>query len=94
MRLGASTTLRNQRAAAGDFDGLGAVVRFIAAGPPGGSGLSAAEIFGARKFVAAVVDHVMAGESGRDEGLQLGDLHLHGDRGKDQKRLQRHRREP
>jgi hypothetical protein len=66
---------------------LGVVARFSAAGPAGGSGLGAAKVFGARKFVATVIDHIMAGESWRHEGLYLGNLYLHGDCGKNQKRL-------
>jgi hypothetical protein len=65
------------------------MARFTAPGAAGGSSLRAAEILGARKFVAAVVDHVMTGKSGRDEGSQLRDLHLHQDHSKDQKGLQR-----
>jgi hypothetical protein len=41
---------------------------FAAASPPGGPSLRATEIFGPRKFVAAVVDHVVAGKPGRHEG--------------------------
>jgi hypothetical protein len=37
------------------------MVRLFAAGASGGSSLSATEIFGAGKFVAAVIDHVVAG---------------------------------
>jgi hypothetical protein len=58
----------NQGAAAGDSDGLGAMLGFAAASPPGGPSLRATEIFGPRKFVAAVVDHVVAGKPGRHEG--------------------------
>jgi hypothetical protein len=43
------------------------MVGFVAAGAAGGSGLSAAEIFGAGEFVAAVVDHVVARKPGRDK---------------------------
>jgi hypothetical protein len=64
------------------------MARFTAPGAAGGSSLRAAEILGARKFVAAVINYVVAGKSGRDEGSQLRDLHLHHNHGKDQKRLQ------
>jgi hypothetical protein len=57
---------------------------FGTTGPASGASLSPAEIFGAGKFDAAVVDHVMTGEPGSYEGLQLRDLHLHEDREKDQ----------
>jgi hypothetical protein len=60
---------------------------FTAAGPAAGSRLRAAEIFGARQFGATVVDDVVTGKSGGYEGPQLRDLHLHKDRGQDEKRL-------
>jgi hypothetical protein len=59
-----------------------------ASGAAAGSSLRAAEILGARQFFAAVVDHVVTGESRRDERAQLGDLYLNKNRCRDQKSLQ------
>jgi hypothetical protein len=76
-----------ERTAAGDLDGLGAMVSFVSAGLATRSGLRATEIFGAGKFIAGVVDDVVAGQPGRDVRAQLVELHRHNDRGKDQESL-------
>jgi hypothetical protein len=64
------------------------VLRLAATGASSVSSLRAAEIFSARKFVAAVIDYVVTGEAGSDEGLQLRNLQLHHDHGKNQEGLQ------
>ena len=56
-------------------------------------GLSAADILGAWEFVAAVVDYVVAGESGRNVRSQFVNLHLDEDRRDDQEPLQHVRRD-
>ena len=65
------------------------MVRFVAAGPAGGSSLGTPEILGAGQLVAAVVDYVVAGQPGRDIRAQLLDLYLHHDPRKDQKSFQK-----
>lgn len=39
------------------MNGLGSVMRVVTAGAAGGSSRGAAQVFGARQFVAGVVDH-------------------------------------
>jgi len=65
------------------------MVCFVTAGFADDSSLSATEILGAGKFVAAVINHVVAGYPGRDVGAQLLNLYLHNDRDKDQKSFQK-----
>jgi hypothetical protein len=60
------------------------MVSFVSSSAAGGSCLSAAEILGARKFVAGVVDHVVAGELGRHIRTKLSKLHRNDNRGKNQ----------
>ena len=64
------------------------MVRLAAAGAPAGSGLSAAEILGARKLLAAVLDDIAARELGSDKWPQLLDLHLYQDQSNDKRGLQ------
>jgi hypothetical protein len=49
-----------ERTATGDFDGLGAMVCFIASCLTSAPGFCAAEILGAGEFISTVVDHVVA----------------------------------
>jgi len=63
-------------------------MRFLSAGAASASRLSAAQIRGAGQFIAAVINHVVARQSGRDVGPHLLDLHMDHDRGKNQKRFQ------
>ena len=88
LKVGRVHDFGNERAAARNLDGLGAMVRFVAAAAAGGSGFSAAQILGAGQLLAAVIDHIVTRKSGRDEGTQLGDLHLDRDRRENQKGLQ------
>jgi hypothetical protein len=69
------------------------MVRFISASFARVPSFSAANILGAWEFVAAVIDHVVAGESGRNVRSQLLDLYLDEDRREDQERLQHVRRD-
>jgi hypothetical protein len=63
------------------------MVYFIASGFAGATGFRAAEILCAREFVSAVVDHVVTGGHGHNNGPQFIDLHLHKDCGQDQEGL-------
>ena len=56
---------------------------FVATGASGFAGGSAAEIFGAWKFVARVVDDIVIGKRGRDVGAELLNLDGDEDGGKD-----------
>jgi hypothetical protein len=53
------------------------MARLFAASFSGTPRFRTAEILGAWQLVAAVIDHIMAGDSGRDIWLQFIDLHLH-----------------
>jgi hypothetical protein len=64
------------------------MMRFFAARFSSAPRFSAAEILGAWQFVTAVIDHIVAGDSGRDIRLQFVDLHLHENCGGDQESLQ------
>lgn len=77
-----------ERSAAGDVNGLGAVMGFLAAGASGLAGLSAAEVFGAWKFVAGIVDHFVGTQFGRGVGPEAIDLAWKDDDDEDQKRFQ------
>jgi hypothetical protein len=52
--------LGHKRCAARNFDGLGAMIGFVSSGAACVSCLSTSQIFSARKFIAAIVDHVVA----------------------------------
>ncbi len=56
------------------MNGLGPVMRFVASGAAGDSGLGAAQVFGARQFVAGVIDHFIGLHLGRSVGTKLGNL--------------------
>jgi hypothetical protein len=64
------------------------MARLFAAGLSGTPCFRAAEVLCAWQFVAAVIDHIMAGNSGRNVWLQFIDLHLHKYCGGDQKGFQ------
>lgn len=53
------------------------MVGFLSSGAARGSGLSATEILGAREFVAAVIDNVVAVRFGGDVGTELRQLYRH-----------------
>jgi hypothetical protein len=65
------------------------MVRLVATCAPCASRFGAAEIFGAGKLVAAVVDYVVARKPGCNEGAQLRNLYLHDDCGKNQESFQK-----
>jgi hypothetical protein len=72
-------------------NGLGSVMRFMTTGAAGGSGLSAAEVFGARQFVAGVIDHFIGLHLGWRVGAQLGDLLRDYDQDEQYERFQQQR---
>jgi hypothetical protein len=63
------------------------MVYFIASSLARAAGFRAAEILCAREFVSAVVDHVVTGERGYNNGPQFVDFYLHKDCGQDQEGL-------
>jgi hypothetical protein len=79
----------DQRSAAGDLDGLSAMMSFIAPGASGLSRLRSAEIFRAWQFIAGVVDHVVALRQWRGIGTHLGNFERQNDDDKDRKRFGR-----
>jgi hypothetical protein len=64
------------------------VGRFVTPGAPNFSCVCAAEIFGAWKLVATVIDHVMAADARHNLRTQLFNFDLNGNRRHDQERLQ------
>jgi len=83
-KVGRVHDFRRERSSAGDLDGLSAMLSFVSSRRPASSSLRAGQIFGAGKFVAGVVDDVVAGQPGRDVGPQLRQLYGHNDGGEDQ----------
>jgi hypothetical protein len=74
-------------------NGLGTVMCFLATCVAGDSGLSAAEVFGARQFVARVVDHFIGLQFGRRVGTEPKYLPRKNDNNEEQERLQQQRSE-
>jgi hypothetical protein len=72
-------------------NGLGSVMRFVTTGAAGGSGLGAAQVFSARKFVAGVIDHFIRLHLGRSIGAKLGNLFRDNDQDKQHERFQQQR---
>jgi hypothetical protein len=64
------------------------MIRFVASRAASCSGLGAAEILGARQFVAAVIDNIVLRKSRHYERSHLRDLHLDRDRRENQKGFQ------
>jgi hypothetical protein len=64
------------------------MVSFVSASAARGCGLSSTQIFGARQFIAGIINHIMARKPGSDKRTHLGEFHLHHNRNEDQKRLQ------
>jgi hypothetical protein len=56
------------------MNGLSAMMRFLPTGAAARAGLGAAEVFGARKFVARIVDHFIGLYLRRGVGTKPGDL--------------------
>ncbi len=65
---------RRQRTAASHVNGLGAVMRFLTAGVAVGARLSAAEVLGARQFVAGVINNFVGAQLGWSVGTELSNL--------------------
>jgi hypothetical protein len=74
------------------MNGLSAVMRFPAAGAAGGAGLGAAEIFGARQFVAGVVDYFIGLQPGWSVGAKAGNLPRENHDDEQEERFQKERR--
>src|SRR5580700_8504264 len=70
------------------MNGLGSVMRFMASGAPGGSGLGAAQVFGARQFVAGIIDHFIGLHLGWSVRAKLGNLLRDNDQDKQHERFQ------
>jgi len=88
FKVGSVDDLRRKPAAACHVNGLSAVMRFLASGAAGGTGLGAAEIFGARQFVAGVVDHFVRFQLCRRVGAKLVNLPRENDNDEQQEQLQ------
>ena len=73
------------------MDGLGPVMRLVATGAAGGSGLGAAQIFSARQFVAGIIDHLIGLHLGWCVGAKLGNLLRDNDQDKQHERFQQQR---
>jgi hypothetical protein len=71
-------------------DGLGSVMRFVTTGAASGSGLGAAKVFGARQFVAGVIDDFIGTHLGHRVGTHLGNLSGKNHDDKQQECLQQH----
>jgi len=74
-------------------NGLGSVMRFLTAGAAGGSGLRAAKVFGARQFVARIVNNFIRTHLGWRVGTELGNLSGKNRDDEQQERLQHERSE-
>ena len=66
--------IRRHRAAASHVNGLGAVMRFLAAGVAGRARLGAAEVLGARQFIAGVIEHLIGTHLRRGVGTEAVNL--------------------
>jgi hypothetical protein len=64
-------------------------MRFLAAGAACRCSFRSAEIFGAGKFVAGVIDHIVRRNSWRDIRPQLRHFDLHEDSGEDNESLEK-----
>jgi hypothetical protein len=71
------------------MNGLGTVVRFLASGAAGGARLGAAKVFGARQFVAGVIDDFVGFQLCRSVGAKLVNLPRENDDDEQQEQLQR-----
>jgi len=74
FEIGSVDNFRSEGCAAGNANGLRAVMGFLSAGATGGAGLSSAQIFGAGKFVGGVVDDFIGLEAGCGVGTKAGDF--------------------
>ena len=63
----------------------------LTSGAAGGAGLSSAEVFGARQFVAGIVDHFVGLQLGRGVGTKAGNLTRKNRDDEQQKRLNQQR---
>jgi hypothetical protein len=81
-----------ERSAASDTNGLRAVVSFLASRSCSFSCLRSTEVFGARKFVAGIVDNFVRMKLGRRVGAKAVDLARESDRGEYQEQLQKQAR--
>ena len=70
------------------MDGLGSVMRIVTTGAAGGSGLCAAQVFGARQFVAGIIDHFIRTHFGCRVGAQFINLAWKNYHNKDQEGFQ------
>ena len=70
------------------MNGLGSMMGFVTAGAAGSSGLGAAKIFGARQFVAGVIDHFMGPYLGCGVRTEPGNLARNHDDDKQQEGLE------
>jgi len=88
FEMGSVDDSGREGSAASDFDGLGAVMGFLAAGASRGAGLGSADIFGAWKFVGRVVDYFIGLHTRGGVGAQTGDFARDHDEDEEQKCLQ------
>ena len=85
--------LRRQRSAASHANRLSAVTCFLASGAARSPGLRSTQVFGARQFVAGIVNHFIGFQLRRRVGSKLVDLLRKNDHHKQQERLQQPRSE-
>jgi hypothetical protein len=74
--------------AARDLDGLSTVVGLLTTGVASRAGLSAAQIFGARQFVAGVIDDFVGLQAGWCVGAEAGYFAGDDQKNQGQKRLE------
>ena len=85
--------MRRERTTASHANRLRSMVRLLAAGAAAGSGLSAAQVFGARQFVGRVVDDFIGAQLRCGVGAQAVNLPRKNHDDEQQERLQQKRTE-
>jgi hypothetical protein len=74
FKVGGVDDFRREGSAASYVNGLSSVMGFVTASATGGSGLGASQIFGAREFVAGVIEHFIGPYLGCGVRTKLGDF--------------------
>ena len=74
FKVGSVHDSRCERTAAGHVNGLSPVMGLVPTGAAGGTSLGAAEVFGARKLVAGIVDYFVGLQPGRSVGTKAVNL--------------------
>jgi hypothetical protein len=84
LEIGSVDDFLSEQWAAGDVNGLGAVMGFVASGAGSCAGLGSAEVFDARKLVAGIVDDFVGLQMGRGIGAKAVDFAGNQDDGEEQ----------